>query len=210
MSDPEIGALLAEGSRRLPRAERGCPDSEVLGELALDQLPVERREVLVAHLESCPDCAFEFSVACQARDLVAAPAVRAARVSPARRWLKMAAALVLVAGGLMIYRLSQPRPATLRGATGASWAVTPVDGARLAAAPRELAWPEVAGARGYEVELFDAAFTRLARSGELASSRYELPGGVELRRGGVYFWRVTVRGPSAEPSARQFSFRLEP
>src|SRR5689334_943360 len=112
-TESEMGNLLAERARRLPRAERGCPDSEVLAALALDQLPEAEREGLVVHLESCPDCAFELSVASQARALITDRVAPAARASLTRRWLPMAAALVLLAGGLVVYRLRQPELPTL-------------------------------------------------------------------------------------------------
>ncbi len=218
MEERELATLLSERARVRSRVDRGCPESEQLAGLATDDLPKATRDSLLGHVESCPDCATELAAAMAASELVAGSSTASVvpfrrpvgiERSPARsRWLALAAAFVLAATAVVTYRAFEAPAAELRGGEPGAWAVTPPDGAELTAPPRTLEWPAAAEARGYSVELFDAAFTRLARAGDLARPRFELPPELLLPPGAVYFWRVEVAGANGSERSRVFSFRL--
>jgi hypothetical protein len=98
MQEPELGTLLAERARHRPRAERGCPESEVLAAHAAGELDPSPREQLLAHVDGCPDCAAELAAAAAIRDLVAGTrGWRFALGRDSTRWLAFAAATAAAA-----------------------------------------------------------------------------------------------------------------
>jgi hypothetical protein len=213
-------AELQDAARRLgrttPRAERGCPEPERLAALALGEGDDEERERWLVHVESCADCALELAAAGAAADLVDADADSRDRPSaapprrtgaPSRRWLALAASIALAAAVVVGVRSLREPPDTLRNSAGPDWHARPADGARLDSPPTELAWTPPEGATSARVTLFDAAFTPLARSGDLSAPRFPLPAGLALEAGKTYFWRLEAADGTA---AKTFSFRLNP
>lgn len=216
MQEAELGKRLAERARLRPRQERGCPESELLAALATGEVQAGEREALLAHLEACPDCVTELAAAAAATELIAetqpravAPRLKARRFSSRRGWLRLAAALILVAGGLVTYRVLEAPPAELRGESPV-WTVVPAHESELGRAPRELRWEALSDALQYDVELFDAAFSSLARSGALSEPRFVLPVELRLLPGATYFWRVEAKGARRDEASPVFSFRLRP
>lgn len=241
MREAELAERLAERRRERPRAERGCPSPETLLADGAGALADDAREALLVHVERCPDCAAELALAGELRAwadevvpvsaVAGAPPPRPARSAPGRRpppsaprrWLPLAAALVVaVVGGVVGVRRLDLGDDRARGVERASWPAIPADGATLAAPPDELTWSPVDGAGAYRVELYDAAFTPLVRSAELDRPRLELPEDVALRRGETYFWRILVRreprgigrpvgsGGLDDERSPLMSFRIEP
>jgi anti-sigma factor RsiW len=132
---------------------RDCPNvemRELLPDLLHGELDARTRSTVEAHIAGCADCGRELALLTQARNMVRGPAIDASRIAarlpayrPAPLWrrslaspaLRVAAALVLAAGGISLARRGERE----QGPVAASPA--PVVGAttRIAVIPAELA-----------------------------------------------------------------------
>ncbi|HYG64485.1 MAG TPA: hypothetical protein VEL74_18040 [Thermoanaerobaculia bacterium] len=199
----------------------GCPDDEALAALATGETTGAERERLADHVVGCRRCAERYRVL---RDLHreagsepehegAGSGGRGSRL----RLLAAAAALLLVAGLGWIVGLPGTSgvldPDRLRGEPAMEEGVRPAPDARLAAPPRELAWPARRGAHSYRVILYDATSSPLWTSAPVTAPILTLPDEARSRLvgGDSYFWIVeTGHGPDAPVSRLgPFWFSLE-
>lgn len=220
MPEVDLEAITRGAALTTPRDERGCPSADELAAFATDELTRDRREAILDHLELCPDCALEASAGTEVSRLVEERLPGAGRETgrpsaprrphAPRRWLAWAASVVLALSALLVYRGLDEPVDEFRSGESAAWRSEPADGATLAEAPRALAWTAPVEAKRFRVTLYDATFSPLASSGELAAPRFELSPELALPRGKTYFWRVEVVGVAGRDGARTFSFELAP
>lgn len=121
---------------------RDCPNAamrDVLPDLLHERGPAVAREQAWAHVASCDACRAELELLRRVRAAASAPRVDVARISagippyvaPGRsyRWLQVAAAVLIVAGGaalLVQTRTSQPAPDVAAATPADSLAIFPV------------------------------------------------------------------------------------
>lgn len=212
IEDRKLSTLYRLGTA--PAAGRpGCLSVEQLAEAAAGR-DREARDRAVAHASECAACAEELRLALE----LGPWAERAGRAAPpARRsfpaWLPVAAGLLLALGvGLWLRGPRARETQPLRGLPESRPALEPADGSSAAAAPRELSWSAIPGARGYSVGLFDAESTPIWSSGRLPSPRVELPAEVRSRlaAGGEFLWRVTVFEDTERRDLPLARFRVSP
>jgi len=201
MNDDELQRLYQEGMRRPEETPAAAPDPALLLRVARGEAPeAERLRVLDAVMQS-DALRREYDT------------FRALALAPQRRgviWPRLlaAAAVLVVAGGAVLWTRSAARDDTWRGEGGQVSPVSPHPDAAVSP-PVTLVWHAVAGAHAYDVEL-------LAEDGHLVA-RFETPDTMQivpdsagLLPGGAYRWAVTARlndGASARSDLVRFSLR---
>ncbi|HVR96536.1 MAG TPA: TraR/DksA C4-type zinc finger protein, partial [Thermoanaerobaculia bacterium] len=176
-----------------------CPDDETLAALATGEPIGAERERLADHVALCRRCADRYRMLRALHQMAAAEPVRDEGSPPqsSRRFLLLvaAASLLVVVGlvGLTGQTGRVPDQDRLRG-PAVEEGVRPAPEARLAAPPRQLAWPASDGALSYRVILYDAGSSPLWKSGSVAVPRLALPDAARSRlaSGESYFWVVEV------------------
>jgi hypothetical protein len=179
-----------------------CPDPELLAGLALGEAVSADRRALADHVVGCRRCAADFRLLRELHGEAQRPARRR------RFWggLAAAAAVVIVAvAGLW------PRGGEI-ATRGPGFATRPVDGAVLAAPPRQLEWPAQLGARRYRVTLHRGDGTRLWEAPPVDDPRLEIPTEVvtALAPGRSGYWVVDVEGPVRRQRLGPFWFEVGP
>jgi hypothetical protein len=210
MNETRLSELYRLGTRPRDRREGCLTPEEILA--ALDG-PAEARERAADHAGQCSACAEEMRVALGLGELSTAPR----RVPSSTNWLRLAAAVAFGAGlallALRTGRFIPDSPSPTRGESRVAWASsTPPDGAALSAAPTVLAWEARPGASAYRVALFDEESNLIWESSQDAGTRVALaPDTVaRLQKGGTFYWRVTVRGPSGASTSPLLRFDVRP
>lgn len=185
--------------------ETPCPEPELFAGFLLDEATAGQRERLAEHLETCTRCAAFLQ---ELRPLAgwserAVPRSTLPRsglprfVLPVRGAFALAAALLLtIAAGWIWSHLDPLAPRGPSVARGAPGGVEPSAGARLETPPDRFDWPDVPGAAGYRLRLFDVSAEIIWESPMLDTSEVRLPGLVaaDLEPGASYSWRVEVEG----------------
>jgi hypothetical protein len=175
-----------------------CLDDDTLAALAAAELEGSARTEALAHVAACGHCR---RVAASLADVLADPAVSAARADSARapgyRFLRFAvpaAAAAAVVVAVLGPDANRALPPTTHRApqTAPIGNPVPTSPRGLAGRPTSLRWESVAGADLYRVTLFQRDGRVIYRS-ELRDTADALPDSVRLAAGGTYLWKVEAR-----------------
>jgi hypothetical protein len=209
----EAAALLSA------RGAHACLDSETLVALARGELDAARRDEALAEVARCGDCARALQFAIDAESLAESLAAsleplagsaaeanapvhtRSVRRTRGLRGLAIAASL-LVSVGLSLVILRPPAEDVLRGQPGE--ALQPLDGARLSAAPAQLAW-RCDSPQPVRVELRDEG-AALIWQGYSETCSIDLTSAPTL---GTGTWLWQVRTPDGRLVAGPFQLHIE-
>lgn len=183
MSDDELQRAYQEAIRR-QESPPEAPDPDLLRRVAMGQATEAERLAMLDRVMQSEELRREYDTF---RALVAAERHRSTT------WPRLlaAAAILLVAGGTLVWRREKLHEDPWRG-TGHQLALAaPAPDAEVSA-PVTLAWHPAAGAHGYEVELLADDGSLLA-GWTTADTLQLVPASTALAPGAVYRWSVTAR-----------------
>lgn len=199
MNEHELQAAFRRLSAQRAPGRAACIAPEALMRLAAGDGGEAERLAWLDHVAGCAECRADLDVARAVAD--AGRAFERRRVPAA--WLAIAASVLLVTGGIAVWRSRAPAPGdVMRGEADGVVLVTPVGTVPAAAAGR-LVWRAAPGEPSYDVEVLDPAGAAVWTLTTVDTSA-TMPAGV-LRREVEYRWRVTAILPTggrrASPAA---------
>ncbi|RMF73542.1 MAG: hypothetical protein D6738_08500 [Acidobacteria bacterium] len=176
-----------------------CPDDAEIQAAAGGELPPERLAPLLDHMIACPACAESWRMAVAIRrDLV-----RARRTGRLRLVGALAAATLVLASAVVLFRTPRPaspetRPAAVRGEAERPLAALVPDGAELPRDRMELRFRPAGPGSRYFVQVLTSGLAVLHESPELEQPRYVVPAAAlaGVRDGETIYW--IVRAVSAD------------
>ena len=188
MNDHELQHIYRGLTKANAPNDASCLAPEDVMRLAAGELPEAESLRALEHVAACRWCR---------ADLELASAVAAAGRALERRWrpapwLVLAASVVLLVGGVTLWRGLVAPEDVLRGDIDRVTLVTPV-GTVPAAAAERLVWREIEGAT-YEIEILDPAGA-VAFGATTADSTVRIPADA-LVPGAAYHWRVSALLPN--------------
>jgi hypothetical protein len=191
----EVNARILAG--RTGSGRRGCPPPESLMAVVTRAGSEPERLKITNHVMTCPHCLPEF-------ELLRSLDVAAPEAAPSRRWLALAASIVvLIASGVVLRGVLQPGEPVLRGTAGVQL-VLPAEG-EVVGPDARLSWRTVRDAVSYQVEILTTAgsVVRIETTRDTTLAIGSLPDG------GSYLWQVTAdRGSGGTVQSRPGRFRV--
>ncbi len=186
MNDHELRHLYERLATRTPADRAGCLTPEQVMRLAAGDAPEAERLDGLEHVATCGLCRTDFDLA--AAVVAAGVALeRRPRFSP---WLALAASVVLLAGGVTLWRAAGRTDDVRRGGNEDRVTLVAPIGTVPAAAAERLVWRAVPGATSFEIEVIDANGSVVFGAGT-PDTATTVPAGT-LRYGAEYRWRVTA------------------
>ncbi|HSR50407.1 MAG TPA: zf-HC2 domain-containing protein [Acidobacteriota bacterium] len=195
-----------------------CPSSQRLWEAAAGELPPAKTVRLIDHLAQCPQCASGYRLALGMQSQLQPP--RPQVTSPAgtpvwRQWMALAAALVLVALGLVIWQNAlQPHPTpAMRGGTQPEIKFSAPQDAALPAQDFTLQWNLEEDVLSYDVDVYvaspDLRILDRARGLEEPSLTVAPSSLQGLPEGTVIYWKVEAIMADGQRATSTRSTRLQ-
>jgi hypothetical protein len=199
------GALAAAGS---------CPEPETIVRCVRSELPRKQRSEVLDHISRCASCAREAKLLLdtsagedrlvQEIKKTGWPA-RDPRAEGQESWLvrlsrnpvAAAAAVIVAAAALFWTFFLRPSRINVRRGSASSVSLLAPANASLSKTELKFTWREVANARAYVLEVFDASLDLLWRSEPLSAPEALPPAEVrlKLKPGEEYHWMVTASLP---------------
>lgn len=208
MNEFELRALYDRLVRARATGRRACVAPDALMRLAAGDASEIERLTWLEHVTSCAECREELALAQAVVEAGTALVGRNRR--SATPWLALAASVVLVLGGVALWRSSLPEPADVSRGSGDRLTLVMPAGAVGREQASRLVWRAVPRAVRYDVEIVAAAgalvFSRAVAAPDTAVALSD----VALTAGVEYRWRVTAQlddGGRASSTALAFSLR---
>ena len=197
MNDHELRHMY-KGLARTPTDRAGCLAPELVMRLAAGEATEAERFDGFEHVSACTSCRADLDLAAA----VVAAGVALERLPRFSPWLALAASVLLLVGGVTLWRTAGLRDDVQRGGDDRVTLVAPIGTVPPAAAER-LVWHAVPGATSFEVEVIDGNGTVVFGAGT-PDTTATVPEGT-LRLGVEYRWRVTavLANGSRRPSAAE-------
>lgn len=189
MNDHELRDMYQGLTNAAAADGSGCLTPEDVMWLAAGELPEAERLKALEHVAACQACRADLDLAAA---VAAAGTALERRVRPAP-WLVLAASVVLLAGGVTLWRGWGTEDDVQRGGGDDRVMVVAPVGTVPAAAAARLVWRGIPDAT-FEVEVLDAAGAVVFRA-TTADSTTAIPAGA-LARGTAYHWRVSALLPN--------------
>lgn len=199
MNDHELRQMYERLKTRTPTDRAGCLAPEQVMRLASGVATEAERLDGFEHVSACASCRAELDLA--AAVVAAGVALeRGPRLSSP--WLALAASVLVLVGGVTLWRTAGLRDDVQRGGDDRVMLVAPIGTVPPAAAER-LVWHAVPGATSFEVEVLDGSGTVVFGAGT-PDTTATVPDGT-LLPGVEYRWRVTavLANGSRRPSAAE-------
>jgi hypothetical protein len=184
MNDHDLQHLYERLGARPDPDRAHCLSPEEVMRLAAAEAAESERLAWLEHVSTCPDCRAELDFA---RAVAEAGNALQRRPIPAR-WLRLAAALVVLAGGVALWRSVVTPEDPMRGGEERVTLVAPIGTVAPPAAER-LVWRAVSGAT-FEIEVLDGNGAVAFRA--TTEDTTTLLPVTALQRGIEYRWRVTA------------------
>ena len=196
MNDHELRHMYKSLATRTPMDRAGCLAPELVMRLASGVSTEAERLDGFEHVSACGSCRADLDLAAA----VVSAGVALERLPRFSPWLALAASVLLLVGGVTLWRTAGLRDDVLRGGDDRVTLVAPI-GTVPAAAAERLVWRAVPGATSFEIEVIDGGGAVVFGAGT-PDTTATVPSGT-LRLGVEYRWRVTAvltngtRRPSA-------------